>query len=105
MLKVSSVHFHDGSTYQLATIAANETVIFSTSLYRKNLHYAVLPKPSSGTQSIEKMRDYILTHHPHDTGIVYCLTKKVCFLLSSHCVPATHHTNRIATPSPKNSNS
>ncbi|EJF56547.1 ATP-dependent DNA helicase [Dichomitus squalens LYAD-421 SS1] len=58
--------------------AVDETVIFSTSLYRKNLHYAVLPKPSSGTGSIEKMRDYILTHHRNDTGIVYCLTRKDC---------------------------
>ncbi|KAI0699173.1 P-loop containing nucleoside triphosphate hydrolase protein [Cerioporus squamosus] len=54
------------------------TVLFSTSLYRKNLHYYVLPKPSGGNDSIAAMRDYILSKHNNDTGIVYCLTKKDC---------------------------
>ncbi|RDX41672.1 ATP-dependent DNA helicase [Lentinus brumalis] len=54
------------------------TVLFSTSLYRKNLHYYVLPKPAGGNDSIMAMRDYILNNHRNDTGIVYCLTKKDC---------------------------
>ncbi|EIW51605.1 ATP-dependent DNA helicase [Trametes versicolor FP-101664 SS1] len=52
------------------------TVLFSAPLYRKNLHYSVLPKPSSAQSSIRAMCDYILEHHPKDTGIVYCLSKK-----------------------------
>ncbi|KAI0777314.1 P-loop containing nucleoside triphosphate hydrolase protein [Trametes elegans] len=52
------------------------TVIFTAPLYRKNLHYAVVPKPASASAAIHVMRDYILEHHPHDSGIVYCLSKK-----------------------------
>ncbi|KAH9930482.1 ATP-dependent DNA helicase [Epithele typhae] len=51
------------------------TVLFSASLYRKNLHYTVLTKPSESKKSILVMRDYILENHPHHTGIVYCLSK------------------------------
>ncbi|TFY70683.1 hypothetical protein EVG20_g2334 [Dentipellis fragilis] len=61
----------------LASAADREgTVLFSTSLYRKNLHYYVLPKPAGGNDSIAAMRDYILDQHKNDTGIVYCLSKK-----------------------------
>ncbi|KAA1473234.1 ATP-dependent DNA helicase [Dentipellis sp. KUC8613] len=61
----------------LASAADREgTVLFSTSLYRKNLHYHVLPKPAGGNDSIAAMRDYILDKHKNDTGIVYCLSKK-----------------------------
>ncbi|EGO29247.1 hypothetical protein SERLADRAFT_445074 [Serpula lacrymans var. lacrymans S7.9] len=52
------------------------TVYFSAPLYRKNLHYAVLPKPSSTTQVIEAMVEYILEKHRDESGIVYCSTKK-----------------------------
>ncbi|KZO97674.1 ATP-dependent DNA helicase [Calocera viscosa TUFC12733] len=52
------------------------TVYFSSPLYRANLHYSVLPKPSSQAAAIQAMADYILTHHPRDSGIVYCLSKK-----------------------------
>ena len=57
-----------------------KTVLFNTPLYRKNLHYAVHPKPAATNESIAAMRDYILVHHKGDTGIVYCLTKKVRLL-------------------------
>ncbi|KAI0747102.1 P-loop containing nucleoside triphosphate hydrolase protein [Daedaleopsis nitida] len=61
----------------LASTANHEgTVLFSTSLYRKNLHYVVLPKPAGGSDSMKAMSDYILQHHASDSGIVYCLTKK-----------------------------
>lgn len=55
----------------------NKTVLFNTPLYRKNLHYAVHPKPANVKDTIVAMRNYILLHHKNDTGIVYCLTKKV----------------------------
>lgn len=50
---------------------------FSAPLYRKNLHYTVLPKPSSSDKVIEIISDYILKNHEDDSGIIYCLTKKV----------------------------
>jgi ATP-dependent DNA helicase Q1 len=53
------------------------TVYFSSPLYRKNLHYTVQPKPSKGSDVVKMMNDYILKHHPNDSGIVYCLSKKV----------------------------
>ncbi|KAJ7706323.1 P-loop containing nucleoside triphosphate hydrolase protein [Mycena rosella] len=54
----------------------NATVYFSAPLYRKNLHYTILPKPSSAVAAITAMKDYILENHPNQSGIVYCFTKK-----------------------------
>ncbi|KIJ63080.1 hypothetical protein HYDPIDRAFT_176149 [Hydnomerulius pinastri MD-312] len=57
--------------------AAREgTIYFSAPLYRKNLHYSVLPKPSSAKDVISAMSEYILQNHKNNSGIVYCLTKK-----------------------------
>lgn len=53
------------------------TVYFFSPLYRKNLHYCVVPKPSKASDVTKEMVDYILEHHPNDSGIVYCLSKKV----------------------------
>ena len=53
------------------------TVYFSAPLYRKNLHYTVVPKPSSAKELIAIMSDYILQNHNGHSGIIYCLTKKV----------------------------
>lgn len=53
------------------------TVYFSAPLYRKNLHYTVLPKPSSAKEHIASMSDYILQNHSGHSGIIYCLAKKV----------------------------
>ncbi|KAG1731628.1 P-loop containing nucleoside triphosphate hydrolase protein [Suillus paluster] len=52
------------------------TVYFSAPLYRKNLHYTVLPKPSSAKEVIATMSNYILQNHRDDSGIIYCLAKK-----------------------------
>lgn len=46
-------------------------------LVGKNLHYSVVPKPASGPAVIKAMADYISEHHQKDSGIVYCLSKKV----------------------------
>lgn len=52
------------------------TVYFSAPLYRKNLHYKVVPKPAKGADAISAMRTYILENHKGHSGIVYCLSKK-----------------------------
>ncbi|KIJ27343.1 hypothetical protein M422DRAFT_37824 [Sphaerobolus stellatus SS14] len=52
------------------------TVYFSAPLYRKNLHYKVLPKPGAAGAVIQTMADYILKNHRTDSGIIYCLSKK-----------------------------
>lgn len=55
------------------------TVYFSAPLYRKNLHYSVVPKPPSSNAALRLMTNFILQCHPKDSGIVYCLRKKVLF--------------------------
>lgn len=56
---------------------ATGTIYFSSPLYRKNLHYKVVPKPDKAVDQIVAMKDYILEHHAHDTGIIYCFSIKV----------------------------
>ena len=38
---------------------------------------ALIPKPSSKGSVLKEMSDYILNEHSRDSGIVYCLSKKV----------------------------
>ncbi|THH26380.1 hypothetical protein EUX98_g7808 [Antrodiella citrinella] len=52
------------------------TLYFSSPLYRKNLHYTVLPKSSSTEGVIKDMTEYILKHHANHSGIIYCFSKK-----------------------------
>ncbi|KDQ25115.1 hypothetical protein PLEOSDRAFT_33722, partial [Pleurotus ostreatus PC15] len=52
------------------------TVYFTAPLYRKNLNYKVLSKPSSSAGALKVMVEYILAEHKDESGIVYCLTKK-----------------------------
>lgn len=54
------------------------TVYFSSPLYRKNLHYRVVPKPDKAVDQIVVMKEYIMEHHPNHTGIIYCYSVKVC---------------------------
>ena len=74
-----------------------KTVLFNTPLYRKNLHYAVHPKPAAANESIAAMRDYILVHHKGEPGLVYCLTKKVRPLLLPARILASHNACRIVS--------
>ena len=60
------------------------TVLFTAPLYRKNLHYRILPKPGNAGKVIEAMVEYILKEHKGDSGIVYCLSRKVCIYSLLH---------------------
>ncbi|KAH9019603.1 P-loop containing nucleoside triphosphate hydrolase protein [Lactarius deliciosus] len=51
------------------------TVLFTSPLYRKNLHYKVLPKASDRVGAVRDMVKYILDRHPNETGIIYCLSR------------------------------
>ncbi|WVR04515.1 hypothetical protein IAU60_001519 [Kwoniella sp. DSM 27419] len=52
------------------------TVFFSAPLFRPNLHYQVLSKPSSAKAAIAAMGTWIQANHPAKSGIIYCLSKK-----------------------------
>ncbi|OSD02611.1 ATP-dependent DNA helicase [Trametes coccinea BRFM310] len=67
------------------------TVLFSAPLYRKNLHYAVLPKPASWRETIHVMTDYILKNHRNETGIVYCHSKKDAALVANDLYENSNH--------------
>ena len=54
-----------------------KTVFFSSPLYRKNLHYKVVQKPSKEGDHMDIMVNYILEKYPNESGIVYCTTKLV----------------------------
>ncbi|OCF58975.1 ATP-dependent DNA helicase [Kwoniella mangroviensis CBS 10435] len=52
------------------------TVFFSAPLFRPNLHYKVLSKPSNAKSAIAAMGEWIQKNHPGQSGIIYCLSKK-----------------------------
>ncbi|CAO3589302.1 unnamed protein product [Absidia cylindrospora] len=52
------------------------SLIYSAPLYRPNLVYKVIPKPESQIEQMQHMADWITTHYPTSSGIIYCLTKK-----------------------------
>lgn len=51
------------------------TLYFTAPLYRPNLHYSVLPRPSAAAQASQMIVDWIIERHPEKSGIVYTLTK------------------------------
>jgi ATP-dependent DNA helicase Q1 len=53
------------------------TVYFSAPLYRPNLLYDIVPKPSAAKDMLKMMTQYILDKHAGESGIVYCFSKKV----------------------------
>ncbi|KAF9652354.1 ATP-dependent DNA helicase [Thelephora ganbajun] len=57
------------------TAEPGKTVFFSSPLYRKNLHYKVISKPSKESDHLDMIVNYILEKYPNESGIVYCTTK------------------------------
>jgi ATP-dependent DNA helicase Q1 len=76
----NSTYASHGNLYKHSSFLGAQisgTVYFSAPLYRKNLHYTVIPKPSSSASMIKTMCDYILSKHRGHSGIIYCLSKAV----------------------------
>lgn len=72
-------------SYDIPAAPAKGTVLFTAPLYRKNLHYSVVSKPSAADHVIKMMKDYIQQNHKDQSGIIYCLSKKVGAALMSCC--------------------
>lgn len=53
----------------------NGTLYFTAPLYRPNLHYSVLPRPSAAAQSSQMIVNWIRERHSGKSGIVYTLTR------------------------------
>ena len=48
---------------------------FKSSFNRPNLHYKILPKTG---KSLEEIAEYIKDKRQHQSGIIYCLSRKNC---------------------------
>lgn len=57
--------------------APDGTVKFTSPLYRRNLQYKIISKPSTGALLVRDMMNYILECYADETGIIYCLSRKV----------------------------
>ncbi|KAF9427808.1 hypothetical protein BGZ94_004099 [Podila epigama] len=54
----------------------NGALLFDAPLFRPNLAYSVLTRPSSNQDTFQFLSNYIQSQHPGETGIIYCLSKK-----------------------------
>ncbi|KAI8357754.1 P-loop containing nucleoside triphosphate hydrolase protein [Mortierella sp. GBAus27b] len=52
------------------------TLLFDSPLFRPNLAYRVLARPSSNDETFQFLVKYIQSKHQRSSGIVYCLSKK-----------------------------
>ncbi|KAI5187864.1 bloom syndrome protein [Nematocida homosporus] len=59
----------------LAALRMRSCVTFSQSFNRSNLRYCVVPKTGNPLTDIVS---FIETNYPHESGIIYCLSKKDC---------------------------
>eukprot|EP00742_Colponemidia_sp_Colp-10_P010310 GILJ01011317.1.p1 GENE.GILJ01011317.1~~GILJ01011317.1.p1 ORF type:complete len:829 (-),score=157.87 GILJ01011317.1:37-2448(-) len=59
-----------------AMLQINRCEFFKSSFNRPNLYYQVRSKPKSHDEVIEDMYRFITEHHPKDSGIVYCFSRK-----------------------------
>lgn len=57
------------------SVLPNTTVVFTSPLYRSNLHYSVISKPTQAAAVIDVIVDYINRNHSGDCGIIYCLSR------------------------------
>ncbi|CAO1613109.1 unnamed protein product [Parajaminaea phylloscopi] len=64
------------ATTEPTNAVPNRTVFFTAPLYRPNLIYKVVARPSGSAAANQAICDWILANHPDSTGIVYCLSKK-----------------------------
>ncbi|KAI7829726.1 P-loop containing nucleoside triphosphate hydrolase protein [Gamsiella multidivaricata] len=52
------------------------TLLFDSPLFRPNLAYRVLARPSSNDETFQFLASYIQKQHSRSNGILYCLSKK-----------------------------
>ncbi|KAK3824307.1 MAG: P-loop containing nucleoside triphosphate hydrolase protein [Linnemannia gamsii] len=66
------------STLNLGPIGQsnNGTLFFDTPLFRPNLAYKVMTRPSSNQGTFQFLAQYIRSQHREHSGIIYCLSKK-----------------------------
>ncbi|RKP36667.1 P-loop containing nucleoside triphosphate hydrolase protein, partial [Dimargaris cristalligena] len=72
---VSILQWQETSVGQ-PTGSATGTLLFSSPLYRPNLAYRVIEKAGSQSEQVQQIADWITTHHPRQSGIIYCLSRK-----------------------------
>ncbi|KAI8603612.1 P-loop containing nucleoside triphosphate hydrolase protein [Dissophora ornata] len=65
------------STLNLSPVGqAGGTLLFDSPLFRPNLAYRVLTRPSSNQETFQFLGNYIQSKHRQSNGIIYCLSKK-----------------------------
>ncbi|KAF5326297.1 hypothetical protein D9611_000672 [Ephemerocybe angulata] len=73
------------------------TVYFTAPLYRKNLHYKVLAKPSGSDAIYKSIVEWILKHHPNESGIIYCFSRKDSQVCAEKIQELSNHKIRTGT--------